>query len=1076
MTETNNRKHLRETFLAEVRGYLAQTERFLDADSESSAIEDGRIPIYTYIHNLKGVAGLMEVMPLHQAAELLLHHMDSMQVRHGLTIGDIQDLLRDFIDEMSWMLMNVESDQPENNEDILRRLRQRWPEPRQAETRHVGSFTEELIGLFVTELFQGLSGLREALEVLSREPDDSAAKANIFRHCMNLRGSAAMIEIKPLEKVLHMGAELSERAEKLPHEAVAIWGDFQSIVEVLQAMAEQLYGQRRLNEGVAENLFADFMRKYPEEMKRTISRFDDGERSYDDYEEDDESDFDDDDEEVERELKEIFIQEGSEHLRLMADQVVELESRPDSGELLNQLFRTVHTLKGAAATAGYKQLSDMAHGVEDVLDLARENRIPSGKDLLDLLYHSQPLMRSALELEADDKRGLAPLLEELSGLVSDFTGKQELKAPSPVKLAEAVVDEEQPESEDAEEVYEEQSIETEKSSTRAMMLRVPMDKLDRLMDMISELEIGRERITRFTADIAPMAKTLKRERRNLNQTIATFQKKYQWDKANNRATVNPLEDFSDLEFDRYEDLQIFTRNLEDLDFRIATVLKDVESMLLQFREDAGDIGKSVSNLREEFISLRMIPVDSIFRYLSFQTRELSRKLGKKVSVRLYGETTSIDKGIADTLPESLMHMVRNALTHGIESPAERLAHGKKEEGTIWFRAYQIGRNVQIEIEDDGAGVNLNRVREIAVRSGLLSPGTAEHCDETRLLDLIFSPHITTRDYVDEVSGRGVGLDAVRHNIAAMYGSVKAESQETRGTKFTITLPLTLALQELLLVRASEQEFLIPMNYIEAVDEIEVDRYDFASPDVYNLMDYRGLKIGCRSLHQFTGMEWPAQSGKRPVIILRHAENRMGLLVDEIQRREELVVRPLPHMLDACEHLIGTTISAQGEVRLVLSVVELFQRERFVSAFDAEKFSLPERVKVLIADDSISVRQTIKRVLEKHGLKANTARDGMLAWQKLHSIRPNVMIIDLEMPGLNGYELIQRIKQSGDYDDMAILVLTSRGGNKHRDLAYRSGADGFLTKPVLEKTLISTLRGVLPLDLRELLDEKDQTIE
>ena len=297
MTDNRNSKHLRETFLAEVRGYLAQTERFLDADPESPAVENGHIAVYSYIHNLKGVAGLMEIAPLHQAAELLLRHMDQMQSRPGLLIGDIQDILRDFIDEMSWMLVNIEAEQPESNDDILRRLRERWPEPQRTETRQIGSFTEELIGLFVTELFQGISGMREALQILQNDANDPAAKANVFRHCMNLRGSAAMIEIKPLEKLLHMGAELSERAEKVPRETETIWKDFGAIVEVLQKMAEQLYGRKALEAGVADGLFSDFMRRYPEEMRRTINRFDESERALDAFEDEDSDVEDDDDEE-----------------------------------------------------------------------------------------------------------------------------------------------------------------------------------------------------------------------------------------------------------------------------------------------------------------------------------------------------------------------------------------------------------------------------------------------------------------------------------------------------------------------------------------------------------------------------------------------------------------------------------------------------------------------------------------------------------------------------------------------------------------------------------------------------------
>ncbi len=1067
-------KKLLHTFFDEVRGYLVEVKDFISNPEEQPACKAGMIPIYADIHNLKGVSGLMELESLHKLSDQVLRHLDTLQKNSSLTIGDLKELLGDFVRSVSAMLSNIELNCEQDNASILADFKDSYPVKEYPRERNGDSFNEELMGLFLTEAFQAMEGIEKALDILENTPADGASRANLFRHCMNLRGSASIVEQEQLELLLILGAELTEKADNSPPEDSSLWHDFRFVAMVIKELLGNLEQRVPIEAAYVREVMDQLQTIYPKEVEQAMRRSSlSDERPHENFDSD--FDFDDeDDEELERELQDIFKMEGQEHLGELAKQVVELEKNPGDLEVIDQLFRTVHTLKGAAATAGYSILADMSHRLEDVLEIFREKRQAAAPELIDLLYSSEPMLRKALELPLTDPQQLQPVLDQYSKLVSQHFDELGIEISIEDKQEKSVSDKEI--EDNVEELPEELETSEDKKPSQAITLRVSMDKLDRLMDVVSQLEIGRERINEFTREISPLSKQLKRERRKLNQTISAFQKKYQWDNLFSKSDVSPLEEFSELEFDRYEDLHVFTRNLEDLDFKIASVVKEFESKVLQFREDAGEIGKSIGVLREEFITMRMIPVDSIFRFLSFQTRDLARKFDKKVQVKVYGEHALIDKGIADTLSECLMHMVRNSLTHGIEAPRDRKELGKDEEGSIWLRAYQTGRHVQVELEDDGAGINRIGLKRSAVRSGLISPQEAESQSDSQLLDLVFSPHITTREVVDDTSGRGVGLDAVRHQIASLYGSVKVESEEGRGTKFSITLPLTLALQEVLTVSEGGQNFQIPMNYVEAL--VEPGHLKECRSDSENdvLVEWEGESIPCRYLGRYLGRPLDKAADEFPAVILYHVDHRMALKTERIISREEQVVRPLPPILHSCEHIIGTTISAKGEVRPVLSVVEFFQRERFVGAYDVERLKLPEQVKVLVADDSLSVRQTLKRMIAKHGMKANTAKDGLIAWQKLHTIKPDVIIVDLEMPGLNGYELIKRIHNSEHFREMGIIILTSRGGDKHRRLAFEIGADGYLTKPVPEQRLIGWIRKVLPEHLRELMDEKDWTIE
>lgn len=1036
------------TFLEEAQGYLERVRLFV---ADPVGEKTGPEAILADLENLKGVCGLVGLDAPRRMAERLLELLTDPLSHRG---EPFSVAATPFVNALGDMLGALKQGRVERLDEIYDKV-EAQSVPLRFPSGMPPELSAELMEIFLAEGEESGRGMEKALRALQKQPDNMVERSHVVRHFLKLKSAAAMVNQYELIQILDMMGEVFDALEKGLHPVdVAVAEFFIHGIQAMNRILADLKGGRAPRADTLENFRSLALTRFPELIEPpaeppaplVFSRPDEP-AAFDDAE-------------LARELRQTFLLEAQEHLTEMRQLILAAQSETPEADLVHRLFRVVHTLKGASATAGMPHISKAAHELENVLDAWRMVERAPEEELIVLLYESEGLLRRMLADAEQERPPAEAHPTRLIALARQFLASAYTRPEAASAPGESLPGDPEEEGRDPD--------------SHRRTVRVAIDRLDSLINLASELSAYRSRLDDTASEFAGMGKRLKWERRNLNRVMNDFQRKHQWDVVRSGPATTDSAEFSDLELDRYDDVGVFTRTIEDLNFKIAGMLDQVQQQLARFREDSQVMGRLLGAVKDEIIQARMVPLHGLFHRIDFQTRQLARSLNKKVRVVARGGATEIDKSLSDALAEPLSHLVRNCLDHGFEPPEERLAGGKPEEGRLTLTAFQNERNVVIQIEDDGRGIDTQRLCAVALREGLFQAGELEARSHEDLLALVYHPRISTSDSPGEVSGRGVGMDVVRHRIGAMYGAIRLESEPQQGTRFTITLPSTLAVQPILSVSADPHTFNLPMHYVTRILEAsELEESVNAARDAVSLGDE---SLPLRWLARFMGLDHDPEISGHPGVVLRAGDRRMVLVVDAVTGREEAIVRPLSPLVDGVTHVLGTTITPQGQVRLVLNIPFLFELNDDPQARSLVRFPAQERVRVLIADDSLSVRQTIKHQLTRRGIKANTAKDGLAAWQKLHTIRPDLMIVDLEMPGLNGYELMEHVRQSADFANLPMLVLTSRGGAKHHQKAMTCGADGFLTKPALERELMSRIRSVLPPHLRDLLDARDPLLK
>ncbi len=1053
-----------EMFLSEANGYLNRVDAFLKEYADRPMAEGDVALISDTIHNFKGVAGMVGCDPMAKACEMfhtMFKQAATSTVLTGEDFANRSASIRAVLDEM---LVLIEEHQWDELEELWEHIKA----DRSASSPSFelpSNFNTELLRMFLEESKELIPEMTAALERLIEHPESGIERGNLFRYLMNLKGSAGMIElvdiIRLIDALITILDQIDEGKLNFNQDAVVLFR--LGISSISEALLELSKGNSHHSEQV-RGFFLEADTRLPELFRRrrpppeSKPVMDDPTLEISNLSQQD----------IQSHLQKVFHTEGEEHLANLSALIMKAEKNPDNPDLIHQLFRVVHTLKGAAATVGFHLLADSAHQLENFLDQYKQANLGPDETVLGLLYEAGKGFRLLLDASLHDEEEAAAIRAELVTSIE----RAMKESIGQIGLHQQTEQESEPSQEKQTEPMP--SPEPGKDSlSSSTTIRVSMRRLDLLMNLMSELRIHRSRMDELVGTFAGVSKKFKWERKNLNKVIREFQRKHQWDLPLSNTSGPSMGGFSDLEFDRYNELAIFARNMEELDFKISSVFKLLEEMLGRFTEEGSSFNQLVSSIQDEMVKVRMVPVSTLFHVLEFQTYNLARMLGKKVKVKTYGGDTELDKAIVTTLADSLVHIIRNCLDHGIEPPGERETQKKDSAGTIRFSAMAEKQHVVLRIDDDGRGIDTKRILEEARKQYLMPEDELDRLTHDEILNLIFHPNISTRSSVDSISGRGVGMDAVRHAISESYGSIQVESELGIGTRYVVKLPMTLALQSIISVMADTDVLCLSMSYVEEI--YDTDRAEIVTNDLGDWMIHEDQPIPLRHLKSFfhTGQE--VESLEKPVVVLKNGDQRMALMVDAVMGRDDVIVRPLSPILDSCIHFLGSTITPQGEVRLVLNIPFIFEQSLDLPESTERASEQQQQIKVLIADDSLSVRQTIKLMLERHGFKANTAKDGLAAWQKLHGIRPHVMIVDLEMPNLNGFELMERVRNSLEFSQLPIVVLTSRGGAKHRQRALSMGADTFLSKPVLEKKLVLAIRNILPNALQDIMDNQDPMI-
>ncbi|HQR98606.1 MULTISPECIES: Hpt domain-containing protein [unclassified Polaromonas] len=785
---------------------------------------------------------------------------------------------------------------------------------------------------------------------------------------------------------------------------------------------------------------------------------------------------------IDPDLFPIFEEEGAELMPQLGGALRQWSARPDNHGARSEVLRALHTLKGSARLAGAMRLGEMAHRIEsDIEHMGSDAAASQDFDALLTTFDAMQANFEALRHPGETAQALEPLAPLSAAAVEEAgtpaTDAQDTAAASPSVPA----------------------VSAEPGSRKVMMsmaqatalqplrpaasgsIRVRSQLLDRMVNQAGEVMITRSRLE---AELNQLRGSLNDLSGNLNRLRTQLRDVEMHSETQMQSRLQQAKEaqlgFDPLEFDRFTRVQELTRMMAESVNDVATVQRTLQRTVEATEDDLIAQARQTRELQRDLLRTRMVEFEGISERLYRVVRQASKETGKQVRLDLQGGTIEMDRGMLDRMTPAFEHLLRNCVAHGIEDMQARTNAGKDPSGLITVSLQQSGNDVSVEFRDDGAGLNLERIREKAIASGLLAPGQQIGDDEAA--NMIFMPGFSTASHVTELSGRGIGMDVVRSEVNALGGRIETSTVAGKGTNFKLVLPLTTAVTQVVMLRAGGSSVGVPANVVETVRRISAKDLQQA----YNsgVLDVAGEAVPffwSGALLQVSRMSSEPQGKTAPVVIFRSAAQRLALHVDEVLGNQEVVVKNLGPQLSRLPGLAGMSVLASGAVVLIYNPVALAsvygQQARAWSSDSAEPHMLeqsgagderglsvsspvpvtPQIPLILVVDDSITVRRVTQRLLQREGYRVSMAADGLQALERLQEERPTVVLSDIEMPRMDGFDLARNIRGDARLSDLPIIMITSRIAEKHREHAKELGVDHYLGKPYAEDELLSLIR-------------------
>lgn len=776
------------------------------------------------------------------------------------------------------------------------------------------------------------------------------------------------------------------------------------------------------------------------------------------------------------ELRELFGSESEEHLQSLDDGLLHLETNPQAAPVLEEVFRAAHSLKGTARMLGISGVEILAHHLEDELGDAKVGRVVLTPEILDRLNVGLGAMRRL----AEEAVSGAPANVDVENILGQMKGQiplanaaktqekaPEIEPPAPKIAAPTRFLEKTKKSEPKIEPKPEPEIEVtpiettmavieeasqpelaplESEENRAdfkiQTMRVPPAKLDALMTQAGELTVTTNRVTRGLATFSEMGELWE----EWNRELAGLRPARV---GANDNLAQKIEGFHGAEQARLVRLRALWEHLR------STIYEDITRLVFV-----------AESLEESIRNVRLLPLSTVFNLFPRMVRDLARSQEKAVQFVIQGAETTADKRILEELKDPLMHMIRNAIDHGIEPPKERQQNGKSAGATLVLRARQTASNVIVELQDDGRGLDVASIKRAALKKRLRSDEELAAMSPEQIQMLIFAPGFSTSQIVTDVSGRGVGLDVVRANIERLKGSIQIASTPGEGCTFTILFPLTLATARVLLVEVAGWVYALPVESVQSAINVAPDQFFTIEGRQTIVWNGEAITIAeLETLLELKNAPPPKRTRKsNPVcVILTAGTEKIGLLVDELVDEQEVMIKPLGALLKRVRNVSGVTILGAGEVCMILNPHDLVKsafraRTTSIRALETTEEKDGERRKViLLAEDSITTRTQEKRILESAGYEVVTAVDGADALQKLGTREFDGVISDVEMPNLDGISFVARLRQDPKNRELPVILVTSLASDADKRRGIEVGANAYITKGTFEqKVLIETL--------------------
>ena len=1044
-----------QSFLEEVRGYLPALENEISR-LRAGGTEPGTLnEIHRLAHSIRSASEMIGLIRLAEAAR----GVESLVAPAAFDEAEFDPGWLDEL-ERSLEAMRLGLEQPateaasdqdlEPPEDMLVAA---LAQPERAESASgmveipdVEVIAEDLVDTFSAEAEQLLDTLGHRLQQLRQRPADPGPALVDIRHAAHtLKGAALMVGLDTAATVAHRMEDVLDLlcSGALPPEPEILnllVTTYDCLADLVTARGQNAPLRPRIVQLLGN--YQDLMSLFETEDSVTRSPAD-AEREERILEKED----------VDAFLVDTFLEEAESHLDVAGAALRELSSQPEDPEpALHSYRRAVHTIKGASGMVGLSATSNLARRLQLLLDRISERTLPysaqifealsAGFDLLTDLVEAQGSNSGLIERVQSAYRHLDQLLSSETVPEADASPLEEVEAatapaalPSPKEEAQQSV-------------------------------RVPLDRLAAVARVVGEIFLNasafEQQIGGFRRDLDELSLNLARMRR-LSGSLNDAELEGFSIQSSNPALPEEISasasEFDALEFDRYTRLHLLGRDLAEATNDLSTLSGQLQAMRSQFDSWIGRQRGLSGEAQDRLMRLRMVPLSSLANRLHRTVRVAADKTGKQVTLSLEGMATEFDKSVAEQLSAPLEHLLRNAVDHGIEPPNVRVAKGKPAAGGIRLEATHHGAHIVVRLSDDGTGINHERIRERAVQAGLVASEDAAALDADTLGQFIFEPGFSTAETISEISGRGVGLDIVRATVEGLKGRLTTHSKPGEGTTFTLLLPVSLAVARTMIVEAGGSRFAVPMaSFTRALrmvnSEIEVrDGRPSVSVDgawipVLWLADWLGLA------------STRAREQRLTLLFVDNGDEEIAVAVDRVVEAREVVVKPLTGLLHKLNRFAGATILGDGCVVLIVNTSTLDPDPAVALPVAISSRAKPvHEVEILVVDDSLSIRRSVANLIHSAGWRATQARDGVEALEMLgrSAKKPDMIVMDIEMPRMDGYELLSRLRSQRKFDDVPIVMLTSRAGDKHRLKASSLGVDGYLTKPCPDEMLLAELR-------------------
>lgn len=792
-----------------------------------------------------------------------------------------------------------------------------------------------------------------------------------------------------------------------------------------------------------------------------------------------------------QEILEDFLIEAFEMIEQLDQDLVELENRPEDLELLNRIFRVAHTIKGSGSFLNFSVLTHLTHHMEDVLNKARHGELTITPDIMDVVLESIDFMKKLLNAIRDTGTDANTGLDsDIANVVARLDAISKGESPQDIPASqESSTTQEAPQSQAPQEAsnntqeevdYSNMSPEeVEKEIERLLNQRQEEDKKKReekrakgeLQDIQAPSEIEQ------TPNATPAAKAPESQKQpEVNATPAKqteTKPQIKPRQEENKTLATSVEQTIRVDVKRLDSLMNLIGELVLGKNRLIKIYNDVEERYEgeKFLEELNQVVASVSMVTTDIqlavMKTRMLPIGRVFNKFPRMVRDLSRELGKNIELVISGEETELDKSIVEEIGDPLVHLIRNACDHGIESKEERIAAGKKEQGTVELKAYNEGNHIVVEITDDGKGMDPATLKAKAIEKGIIGEREADTMTDREAYSLIFKAGFSTAKVVTNVSGRGVGMDVVKTNIEKLNGIIDVDSTYGEGTTLKLKIPLTLAIIQSLLVGVQEEYYAIPLASV--IETVRISQDEIYTVENKSVLRLRNEVLPLVRLADIFGVDSVFDNSEQAyVVVIGLAENKIGVIVDFLIGQEEVVIKSLGSYLKGTEGIAGATIRGDGRVTLIVDIAAMMQMAKQVKvsvtklAQENEKKkekNSPSDYNVLIVDDSMTDRAIMKKSLKPLGISVSEATNGMEALDivKNGDKAFDAILIDIEMPKMDGYTLAGEIRKYAKFKNLPLIAVTSRTSKTDRMRGVESGMTEYITKPYSPEYLMNVVK-------------------